>query len=103
MLYLLSSIIRATRYMALDKPIDCILEKDQLIFKSTGLLASLPVHLVNRRVLYGLAYLDTVLILVQHRAQACRRLLHLVGHALIRPDYQCRDYLTRLHYQLCDL
>ena len=89
--------------MALDKPIDCILEKDQLIFKSTGLLASLSMYLVNRRVLYGLAYLDTVLILVQHRAQACRRLLHLVGHTLIRPDYQCRDDLTRLNYQLCDL
>ena len=60
-------------------------------------------HLVNRRVLYGLAYLDAVLILVQHRAQARRRLLHLVGHALIRPDYQRRDYLTRLNNQLCDL
>ena len=60
-------------------------------------------YLVNRRVLYGLAYLDTVLIFIQHRAQTRRRLLHLVGHALIRPDYQRRDYLTRLYYQLCDL
>ena len=80
--------------MGLDKPIDCILKKDQLILKSTGLLASLSMHLVNSRVVYGLTYLDTVLILVQHRAEACRSLLHLVRHALIRPDYQCRDDLT---------